>query len=216
MKDIIYNSRDLQPEKELDNLEKMYEEVVSGIGKVEVEEDTFYVNRRFMKGYEVEIASYHILQNLDLNVTENYYLPEENICFTRKVKGTDDYHQSSYQSLFEQNYDAKSLEDSLSAKVLLGDFDITLRNFLVDIEDKIVPIDFEYAGGLGAEKRIELKTKNLIKNIGAETTYEEVLKRSSELYRNLEVEGIISDLKKSDVYTKNVEEIFEYMEKMFK
>ena len=179
MKDTIYNASDLQPVKTGDN-QRLYRDVVSGIGNIRSGDNLYYVKRRFLKGYEVEIASYHILEDVGLDVPECRYLPEYGITFTDVEDGSYNLEElySRNDGLFE-DLGMEGLRRSVSSKILLGDHDIEKRNFIIYSEDgSISPVDFELSGGTGKEKRMELKTRNIIEDTGAEFTYEGVLEEA--------------------------------------
>ena len=215
MKDTIYNASDLEPEKNSDT-QLIYREVVTGIGNIKSGEDMYYVKRRFLKGYEVEVASYHILEGSDLELPGCRFIPRYGITFTDVQKDAinlDEYLRDveKYQEL-----DMELLKDSVATKILVGDHDIETRNFIMYPEDgRIAPVDFELSGGTDKDKRMELKARDIIRKTDADFSYGDVLEEAKEMYRKIDTDGAFERIESNGLYTPEVKEMREYMDGRF-
>ncbi|MDY6789252.1 MAG: hypothetical protein SVV03_04795 [Candidatus Nanohaloarchaea archaeon] len=144
------------------------------------------------------VGSDIILKRLDVRAPRADYC-EENL----KVYMEDLGELNHVRPESEVNYDMDSLLDAFSAKLLTGDLDINGSNLLVDEQNKIHPIDFEYAGENLEEQYNQIIDNSMaflnMYNLDLNIEIEDIEERTYELSMQLDIDRIEQEIQENPV-----------------
>lgn len=179
----------------------------------------FFLKDKPQGDYRSSFMAYSVLEELDIEVPRTYFNSENRIIASEEIENTRSIEQEALSRQFSRlkrrmDIDKDSLKNSAASKLIVADWDTNPGNILYDTEGsgKTYPIDFEFAGSMGYKGKFCEELKILSKYSEVDLDYDEVLARSDQIIKQVDIEKVYSRIKKGIGVDSDTHNFLNYIE----